>query len=73
MPVEEDFSAVNPLEIRPKAFKISQALDPFSSFSGTEQQKQYIADEQHLFRYVTSLQELLASSNVKMMKMDVET
>ena len=36
LPPEKEFNAVNPLEMRPKAYEIRQALDPFSSFSGTE-------------------------------------
>ena len=45
LPSETDFSAVVPLEIRPQAFKIDQSNDPFDSFSGNEEKKQFIADE----------------------------
>ena len=45
LPIETDFSAVIPLEIRSQAFKIDQSKDPFDSFSGNEEKKQFIADE----------------------------
>ena len=70
---ETDFSTVVPLQTRPQAFKIGKNNDPFENFQGNEEQKKYAADEQQLFKYVTSLQQLLADSNVKMMKMDVAT
>ena len=73
LPIETDFSTVVPLQTRPQAFKIGKNNDPFEDFQGNEEQKKYAADEQQLFKYVTSLQQLLADSNVKMMKMDVAT